>query len=68
MHEEAEKEKTELLEKQKNELRRLLEHHQEEKGEWKEAHQTEIERFSQDVKIQVGAMLVRIILNLSLLC
>lgn len=52
LHEEPEK--AEQLEKQRNEIERLLQQHQEEKEDLKEAHQAETKRLSQDIKIQVG--------------
>ncbi|KAJ6667849.1 hypothetical protein lerEdw1_016170 [Lerista edwardsae] len=48
-----EPEKAEQLEKQRNEVTRLLQQHQEEKEYLKEAHQAETKRLSQSIKIQV---------------
>lgn len=49
----GEPEKAEQLEKQRNEITRLLKQHQEEKEYLKNAHQAETKRLSQDIKIQV---------------
>nr|XP_034961587.1 coiled-coil domain-containing protein 69 [Zootoca vivipara] len=53
LHEETEKGKAELLEKQRNEIKRLQQQHQEEKVCLEEAHRAETEKLSQDIKIQV---------------
>ncbi|XP_054834508.1 coiled-coil domain-containing protein 69 [Eublepharis macularius] len=53
VHEEAEKEKAALLEKQKNEITSLQQQHHEEKESLNDAHQAETERLSLAIKIQV---------------
>ncbi|XP_060096277.1 coiled-coil domain-containing protein 69 [Heteronotia binoei] len=53
VHEEAEKEKAELLEKQRNRITSLQQQHQEEKESLKNAHRAETERLSLEVKTQV---------------